>query len=104
MYADEMVIFSDTIKGLQDMLSTLYCYTEKWKLCANINKTKIAVFRKGGIVKENEKWFYNDVQVDVVDKFTYLGVILNFYRKFSVAQKNVAQQGGKAMFALFRNI
>jgi hypothetical protein len=40
------------------MLNTLYCYTEKWKLCANINKTKIVVFRKGGIVKENEKWFY----------------------------------------------
>jgi hypothetical protein len=33
MYADDMVIFSDTIKGLQDMLNTLYCYTEKWKLC-----------------------------------------------------------------------
>jgi hypothetical protein len=51
------------------MLNTLYCYTEK--LCANINKTKILVFRKGGIVKENEKWFYNDVQVDVVDRFTF---------------------------------
>jgi hypothetical protein len=104
MYADDMVIFSDTIKGLQNMLNTLYCYTEKWKLCANINKTKIVVFRKGGIVKENEKWFYNDVQVDVVDKFTYLGVILNFNGTFSVAQKNVVEQGRKVMFALFRNI
>jgi hypothetical protein len=50
----------------------------KWKLCANINQTKIVVISKGGIVKENTIWFYNDVQVDVVDKFTYLGVILNF--------------------------
>jgi hypothetical protein len=58
----------------------------------------IVVFRKGGIVKENEKWFYNYVQVDVVDRFTYLGVILNFNGKFSVAQKNVAEQGRKAMF------
>ena len=47
---------------------------------------------------------YNDVQVDVVDKFTYLGVILNFNGKFPVAQKHVAEQGRKAMFALFRNI
>jgi hypothetical protein len=36
MYADDMVIFSDTSKGLQDMLNTLYCYTEKWKLCAHV--------------------------------------------------------------------
>jgi hypothetical protein len=57
MYADDMVIFSDTIKGLQDMLNTLYCYTEKWKLCANINKTKFVVFRKGGIVKEQKNGF-----------------------------------------------
>jgi hypothetical protein len=42
--------------------------------------------------------------VDVVDKFTYLDVILNFNGKLSVAQKNVAEQGRKAMFALFRNI
>ena len=48
--------------------------------------------------------FYNDVQVDVVDKFTYLCVILNFNGKFSVDQKHVAEQGRKAMFALFRNI
>jgi hypothetical protein len=54
--------------------------------------------------QENEKWFYNDVQVDVVDKFTYLGVILNFNGKFSVDQKHVAEQGRKAMLALFRNI
>jgi hypothetical protein len=44
MYADDMVIFSDTIKGLQDMLNTLYCYTEQWKLCANINKNQNCSF------------------------------------------------------------
>jgi hypothetical protein len=36
--------------------------------------------------------------------FTYLGVILNFNGKFSVDQKHVAEQGRKAMLALFRNI
>jgi hypothetical protein len=46
MYADDMVIFPDTIKGLQDMLNTLYCYTEKWKLCVNINKIKIVVLNR----------------------------------------------------------
>ena len=44
MYADDMVIFSDTIKGLQDMLNTLYCHTEQWKLCANINKNQNCSF------------------------------------------------------------
>jgi hypothetical protein len=55
MYADDMVIFSDTIKGLQDMLNTLYCYTEKWKVCANINKTKIVVLWLKSMLRSKEE-------------------------------------------------
>jgi negative regulator of genetic competence, sporulation and motility len=50
MYADDMVFFSESVEGLQAMLDTLYNYTEKWKLSVNINKTKIVVFRNGGIL------------------------------------------------------
>jgi len=31
MYADDMVIFSESAEGLQAILDTLYNYTEKWK-------------------------------------------------------------------------
>jgi hypothetical protein len=34
---------------------------------------------------------------------TYLGVVLNFNGKFSVAEKHVAEQGRKAVFALIKN-
>jgi len=44
MYADDMVIFSETAEGLQAMLDTLYDHKEKWKLSVNINKIKIVVF------------------------------------------------------------
>ena len=53
-----MVIFSESVEGLQAMLDALYNYTEKWKLSVNINKTKI-VFRNGGILSDDEKWYYN---------------------------------------------
>ena len=59
MYADDMVIFSESIEGLQAILDTLYNYTEKWKLSVNINKTKIVVFRNAGILRDDEKWYYN---------------------------------------------
>ena len=45
MYADDMILFSETIEGLQNMLSV---YTEKWDLSVNTNKTKIVVFRRDG--------------------------------------------------------
>ena len=99
MYADDMVIFSETAA----MLDTLYNYTEKWKLSVNINKTKIVVFRNSGILSHDEIMYYNGLQIETINSFTYLGVVLNFNGKFSVAEKHVAEQGRKAVFALIRN-
>lgn len=38
MYADDMVIFSETAHGLQEMLNTLYIYTSVWDLTVNVQK------------------------------------------------------------------
>lgn len=48
MYADDMVIFSETAHELQEMLNTLYSYTSVWDLTVNVQKTKIVIFRNGG--------------------------------------------------------
>ena len=50
MYADDTVLFSESVSALQSMSDTLFLYTTKWKLTVNINKSKIMVFRKGGKV------------------------------------------------------
>ena len=48
LYADDIVILSETETGLQHGLDLLEQYCDKWKLTVNIKKTKIMVFRKGG--------------------------------------------------------
>jgi hypothetical protein len=35
------------------------------------------VFKKGGKLKANERWKLNGQNIDVVDKFNYLGVTLD---------------------------
>jgi hypothetical protein len=35
------------------------------------------VFRNGGKVNANEKWFYDNKEIEIVNNFTYLGVLLN---------------------------
>ena len=72
-----MVIFSESIEGLQVVLDTLSEYTTRWASSVNTTKTKIIVFRNGGRENADEKWFYNDQEIEVVDSFTYLGVLLN---------------------------
>ena len=100
MYADDMILFSESTKGLQDMLDTLLLYTCKWGLTVNIAKTKIMVFRNGGFVREEEKWYYDGNVIDIVDEFCYLVVFLSYYGKFAKTQKHLAEQGRKAVFGL----
>ncbi|XP_078312623.1 uncharacterized protein LOC144619140 [Crassostrea virginica] len=100
MYADDMVLFSESISELQNMLNTLQNYTTEWSLDVNVQKTKVVVFRNGGKIHNNEKWSYSGENVEIVDQFVYLGIMFNLNGKFFVTQKQLAAQGRKAMFAL----
>ena len=35
MYADDIVVFSETAEGLQNCLNCMYQYCQKWKLSVN---------------------------------------------------------------------
>lgn len=60
MYADNMVIFSETAHELPEMLNTLYIYTSVWDLTVNVQKPlKIVIFRNGGKIHNSEKWHLN---------------------------------------------
>ena len=56
------------------------------------------VFRNGGIIKENKKWFYDNCELEIVDEFNYLGLLLNYNGNFTKAQQKLADQGRKALF------
>jgi hypothetical protein len=100
MYADDMVTFAECPEGLQKMLNTLQGYTEGWNLTVNIAKTKIAVFRNNGKLHHNKSWTYNNVNLEIVNEFKYLGVLFNYNGNFLNTQKHAAEQGRKALFAI----
>ena len=58
------------------------------------------VFRNGGKISNVNKLYYDGRVVVTVDKFSYLGFILYYNTKFTVAEKHLADQGRKAAFAL----
>ena len=55
LFADDIAMCSDMPGRLQHMLNVLKMFCDKWDLKLNLLKTKILVFRRGGIVKQNEK-------------------------------------------------
>ena len=68
MFADDLVILSETPVGLQNCLNKLENYIKKWKLEINLKKTKIMIFQNPG--KRPEATFYlGEKQVEVAHNY-----------------------------------
>ena len=100
LYADDITLFSETAEGLQKALNLLSTYCQRWKLTVNTKKTKIMVFRKGGILPRDLKFYYNGIEIEIVNTFSYLGIVFSPGGSFSNTQITLAGQAQKAIFKL----
>ena len=104
MYADDIVVFSETAEGLQNGLNCMYQYCQKWKLSVNTQKSKVMVFRKGGVLRRNTHFHYGEHELEIVSKFTYLGIVFSTGGAFTEAQQALSGQSLKAIFMLNKYI
>ena len=104
MFADDMAIFSTTIEGLQIGLNNLSDYCKKWGITVNVSKTKIVIFCKGGKVREDEKWYYNDVLLEIVKSFKYVGCDITSAGSFKNCISNLVSSARRALFSLRQNL
>ena len=100
MYADDMVILSDDALCLQGLLSTLENYCNYNKLMLNLDKTKTMVFRKGGHLAREHKWFFKGNQLQTVNNYNYLGLEFSTKGSWNKAQDNLCISAKKALFSL----
>ena len=66
LYADDIILFADSAEELQNKLNALKDYCYRWKLTVNTDKTKIIIFRKGGILPRNLNFYYGDQSINIV--------------------------------------
>ena len=68
----------------------------------NIDKTKVVVFRRGGIIKSTEKWFLGGKSIDVVPFYKYLGVYFTPKMFWSFTIDKLSLQAKKACSCVLR--
>ena len=100
LYADDIVVFADSAEDLQNNLNVLAEYCTRWKLKINVLKTKVMVFRKGGILPKDISFYNQGCQIEIVQSFKYLGVVFTVGGSFSEAQNTLAGHAHKAIFKL----
>ena len=104
LYADDMILFSDSVEGLQRELNALHECSKSWDLTVNIKKTKIVIFRKSVTINENERFYIGECDLEIVDSFNYLGLCFYYNGRYTQAEKQLSSQARKALFALYKNV
>ena len=80
LYTDDIVLFSQTPEGLQKGFNILREYCNTWKMEVNVGKTKVMVFRKSGLLPMNLNFEYNGEMIEIVNVFSYLGIVFYSWR------------------------
>ena len=101
LYADDTVIFSESVTGLQDGLNLIKQYCDRWRLDLNIKKCKVVIFSRGK-VRKMPHFFLGNEELEVVSDFLYLGLKLNYNNRMHVAQKDLCDRASRAMFSLMK--
>ena len=68
-------------------------------MSVNINKTKVMVFRKSGRLTSLTQFYYNNEELEIVEKFSYLGIVFSTGGSFSDSQNALS---GRALNAIFQ--
>ena len=76
MYADDLILLSDTAEGLQKQINKLSKYCEKWRLNINLKKSKIMIFNRGNKLIKSE-FTINEKVLENVKSMKYLGFKIN---------------------------
>ena len=103
LYADDLILLSETAEGLQNSLNLLHNYCTKWKLAVNLNKTNVITIGKGkSPIKTNYK--FRNKELNSSSTYKYLGTIINSNGTFTHAKRDLKQKGLKALFSFWKSI
>ena len=96
LYADDLVLLSQSKAGLQRCLDKLYLFSQKKHLSVSIDKSKSIIFNTAGkFVKEN--FTLNGVLLESVQSFCYLGFEVKASGTVTHALNTLYDKANKAM-------
>ena len=104
LFADDMVLLSLTPRGLQTQINNLKIAAESLGLIVNLNKTKILVYRKGGFLSKQEKWFFGTDEIEVVNSYKYLGYTMTTKLSVEIPLSEYAGKAKGRVISIFKTL
>ena len=104
LFADDLVLLSDTVDGLQNQLNILRTRSQRLGLEINNQKTQVVVFRKGGHIAKREKWYYGDTELLIVNAYKYLGLDFTTRLSFNNATRPFVAKAKQSNYAVYKSL
>jgi hypothetical protein len=88
---------SENENDMDRMLEYVTSWCGEWKMKINLAKSKIMHFRKKGTERSKVKHELAKNKLLFVDKYKYLGVILDEFLEFKINEEILAGSGSRAL-------
>lgn len=100
MYADDLIILSETHVGLQASMNKLHNYCTRWGITVNTKKTKFMTT----ITNSDTKLKYMEHNIELITNYKYLGIQFQSDGQHNCAKSDLYNRASKAYFKLLRTI
>ena len=101
LYADDIVLISDTQKDLQSMLDCVTEYSRKWRFRVNPKKGKSEVMRFGKTGRSQTKWMLGGKEIYETAQYKYLGVEINKGIQFKALKERLLRSARRRMMTVW---
>jgi hypothetical protein len=101
LYADDLAIIAESEEDLQSLLNILEKWCKQWRMRVNIKKTKIVHFRTKTQSRTSFNFMFNNEIIECVDKYKYLGIILDEHLDFNVIATVLASSASRALGSIY---
>ena len=99
-FADDIIIFAENEEDLQKILKCIEEWCKKWRLKVNSEKTNVVHFRKKGKSISGFEFVFDNTVLSIVDRYKYLGTVLNEHLDFTVTSSILSAAAGRALGAV----
>lgn len=97
LYADDIVLLAESSDELQLLLNALYEWCGRNDMSVNTAKSNVIHFRPNSVSRTDVVFSFGNDAVNVIDRYTYLGVVLSEHLDYNIMAKCVAQSASRAL-------
>ena len=101
LYADDLILCSDSPEGLQKLIDGLFEFCKKWHLIVSLAKTNVLVFGKRN-PKDKFIFIFNESEIKITTEYKYVGAVVSTKTKdmFGKNHDHLAEKSKNAIYAL----